>query len=449
MKSKVYIYSIVLFSSLLFMNCQEDEMALPPQAEAVFSASADQVAVGETIQFTNDSQNATAYLWSFGDGTTSKLVSPKKSYESSDIFLVSLVSTGAGGSTISNMEITVTPASSFTVEDPESLLATVPVQFNNMSLEATSYSWSFGDGTNSSSTEENPTHTYTEAGTYSVSLTAESAVGSHVFTQDILVGSAPQKFADLYYIDLGDEYVRSLALDGTGTVSDILNIAGMGGVGMAYDHVNQKVYFSDFNAYPLGNIWKMNPDGSELEAIASNIGDPYAIALDIDAGKIYWVDDDGNVSRANMDGSNPEIGFFTVAGAWWRAIALDVENSKMYVYDSYFEDLYEVNMDGTDPNIIVSGVYGYAISVDTVNDKIYFDDQNEELLKVANLDGSDVQTVDDNGTRIYGMHIDHEEGKLYWSGRDSGELYRANLDGTGKEVLKTGLSSPRGIVLIK
>jgi hypothetical protein len=87
--------------------------------------------------------------------------------------------------------------------------------------------------------------------------------------------------------------------------------------------------------------------------------------------------------------------------------------------------------------------------VDTVNDKIYFDDQNDDLLKVANLDGTNIQTIDAEGTRIYGMQIDHEAGKLYWSGRDSGELYSANLDGTDRQVLRTGIASPRGIALIK
>lgn len=448
MKTQFHKYIFIAFLSMTLFTCQKDDVT-PPQSQAEFSASATQVAVGEEIQFTNTSQNATAYAWSFGDGTTSHQVSPRKTYETSNVFLVSLVSTGAGGSTISNMEITVTPASAFTVEDEDNLIATVPVQFTNTSLGADSYAWSFGDADNSTSTDENPTFAYPNPGTYTVSLTASSAYGTQTSTKEITVGGTPAAPENLYYIALGDEFIRKLTLDGTGTVNDVLDVAGKGGVGMAYDDVNEKIYFSDFDTYPFGNIWRMNLDGSAVEVIASNIGDPYAIALDVTGGKIYWVDDDGNVSKANLDGSNPEIGFLNIPGASWRAIALDVENGKMYVYDANIEDLYVANMDGTNPTIIISGVYGYAVAVDTVNDKIYFDDQNDELLKVANLDGSNIQTFDDNGTRIYGMQIDNEAGKLYWSGRDSGELYRANLDGTNKEVLKTGISSPRGIALVK
>ncbi len=448
MNTKFYSYIFIAVLSFTFFTCEKDD-PLPPQSQAMFTASAMEVAVGEEIQFSNNSENATSYTWSFGDGTTSNQVSPRKTYETSNVFLVSLVSTGSGGSTISNMEITVTPAASFLVENEDDLIATIAVQFTNTSLSAESYSWSFGDADNSISTEENPMFAFPSAGTFTVSLTASSAYGSQMVTKEVVIGEAPEDPAELYYMAIGDEYLRTLILDGNGTVNDVYNAVGKGGVGMAYDDVNEKLYFSDFDTYPFGNIWRMNLDGTGIEAIASNIGDPYGIALDVAGNKIYWVDDDGNVSKANLDGSNPEIGFFALSGVSWRAISLDVENNKMYVYDVNIEEVYEVNLDGSNPNIIITGNYGYALLVDTVNDKIYFDDQNDDLLKVANLDGSNIQTVDTGGSRIYGMQIDHEEGKLYWSGRDSGELYSANLDGTDRVVLRTGISSPRGIALIK
>lgn len=50
------------------------------------------------------------------------------------------------------------------------------VIFSNFSQNADSYAWDFGDGT--TSTEENPTHAYAEAGTYTVTLTATGAEGT-------------------------------------------------------------------------------------------------------------------------------------------------------------------------------------------------------------------------------------------------------------------------------
>lgn len=442
-------YNFLAIMVFALFSCQNDDDVLPPQSASEFSASATEVTIGESIQFTNNSQNATAFKWSFGDGTTSTQVSPTKSYTSSDKFLVTLVSTGAGGSTISNMEIIVTPASSFKVEDEENLIAGVAVQFTNTSLGATSYTWDFGDAGNSSSTEENPLFTYASEGTYTVTLTATSTFGSATATKEITIGEGQQAVAALYYIDYGTEFIRSLLLDGSGTTTDILNLVGKAGIGLTYDATNEKIYFSDFDTYPLGNIWRADLDGSNAEMIVSNIGDPYGLVVDEVNSKIYWVDNDGNISRANLDGSSAEIGIVNISDGQWRAIALDVENNKMYAYEVNNENLYVANLDGTNPEILIAGIYGYAIAVDTVNNKIYFDDQNEEIFGVANLDGTNIQTIDPDGTRIYGIQIDNDTNKLYWSGRDTGELYRADLDGSNREVLASGISSPRGIALIK
>jgi len=451
MKTKFLNYILISFFSLAFVSCQKEDDTVPPQSQAEFTASATEVKIGEDIQFTNTSQNATAYLWSFGDGTTSKQVSPRKAYQSSNVFLVSLVSTGAGGSTISNMEITVTPASGFTVADAENLIATIPVQFNNTSLGAATYSWSFGDGNNSTSSEENPTFVYPTEGTYTVSLTASTDSGINTYTKEVIIAMAPEVSAELYYIDFSDDYIRKLILNGTGTVTDVLDVAGKSGAYIAYDNLNQKVYWTDFtNDYGLNNIWRMDLDGSNVEVVASGLNEPWGIAIDSVNGKIYWGDSDGTVSKANLDGSSLELGFFSVSGTQWTGISLDVENSKMYIYDYWYEEMHAVNMDGTNDQIIITGLgYGYSTFVDTVNDKIYFDEQRSEILYMANLDGSNVQEVNPTlGARTYGIDVDYEAGKLYYSGRDTGELYRSDLDGSNLEVLKTGLSSPRGIFLL-
>ncbi|MCL2650140.1 MAG: PKD domain-containing protein [Candidatus Azobacteroides sp.] len=55
---------------------------------------------------------------------------------------------------------------------PVSGFANEPVAFINTSVNATSYSWDFGDG--ASSKETNPDHTYVSEGTYTVTLIAEN-----------------------------------------------------------------------------------------------------------------------------------------------------------------------------------------------------------------------------------------------------------------------------------
>jgi PKD repeat protein len=59
------------------------------------------------------------------------------------------------------------------------------VTFTNSSTNATSYTWDFGD--NETSTEANPVHTYEDAGTYEVTLTATNECGFQATTIEITV----------------------------------------------------------------------------------------------------------------------------------------------------------------------------------------------------------------------------------------------------------------------
>lgn len=450
MKSKIYAYLAIFLVIASVLSCKDDEDP-KPQAAANFSADKTTAQVDETIQFTNTSENATAFKWSFGDGTTSKDVSPKKTYESSGTYLVSLVSTGEGGTTISSLNITVVPSPAFTVEDADNLVALTPVQFTNASKGATSFLWSFGNEAGSTSTEENPTFTYLKAGSYKVTLTATSPEGSTNTEKTIVVKAAS---SEIYFVELNNDMIKKLSLDGNGTVTNFLDVASKGGVGIAYDDVHGKIYFTDFAVRGEGKVWSVNLDGTGLLELASDLVEPYGIALDIPNGKMYWVDDadddtgEGHIYRANFDGTGRET-IVTLMDAQFRAVALDLKNNKMYYYEVYNEDLYMSDLDGTNAAPILSGVYGYGLLVDSENGKIYFDEQNVEELQRANLDGSNVETVDDNGSRIYGMAIDHEKGKLYWSGRDSGTIEEADLDGSNQVTLKSGLASPRGLFLRK
>ena len=49
------------------------------------------------------------------------------------------------------------------------------VSFTNASVGAQTFLWNFGDGGNS--TDNNPTHAYTNAGIYTVALTAANSAG--------------------------------------------------------------------------------------------------------------------------------------------------------------------------------------------------------------------------------------------------------------------------------
>ena len=61
--------------------------------------------------------------------------------------------------------------------------APVNVSFTNLSQNATSYQWDFGNG--QSSTETAPTATYAVGGVYTITLTAKSDAGTNKITKTI------------------------------------------------------------------------------------------------------------------------------------------------------------------------------------------------------------------------------------------------------------------------
>lgn len=71
--------------------------------------------------------------------------------------------------------MSITPQSDFAATDAYACRVPADIHFNNLSLNADTYEWSFGDG--NTSTSANPVHTYNAAGIYTVQLVASSSSG--------------------------------------------------------------------------------------------------------------------------------------------------------------------------------------------------------------------------------------------------------------------------------
>ncbi|MCX6833871.1 MAG: PKD domain-containing protein [candidate division Zixibacteria bacterium] len=149
----------------------------PPMAD--FDTEIREYCVGGSVSFFNRSMNATSYLWNFGDGTTSTSMNPSHTYTIAGVYSVSLVATNACGSDTVMRENYITvdplPVADFTAE-PREGCAELLVSFTDLSTEADSWQWNFGDGTGSSS--QNPDHTYAQPGSYTVTLTVTNDCGS-------------------------------------------------------------------------------------------------------------------------------------------------------------------------------------------------------------------------------------------------------------------------------
>ena len=117
-------------------------------------------------------------IWNFGDGHSSKAMQPNHRYLQAGIYTVKAKVYSAGGCvdslSLTNL-IRVNEVKAAFGESFTPTCAPMMVHFQNLSSNAVSYHWDFGDG--SQSQLESPTHTYLNSGYFSPQLIVSSAEG--------------------------------------------------------------------------------------------------------------------------------------------------------------------------------------------------------------------------------------------------------------------------------
>jgi len=116
----------------------------------------------------------TSYNWDFGDGGTSTLPNPTYTYIAQGTYTVRLIittSTGCNDTLIIPNAVRVgsKPVADFSAA-PIPVCGTQPVYFTNLTVPSDEWIWDFGDG--GSSTLQNPQHSYSDTGYFSIRLIA-------------------------------------------------------------------------------------------------------------------------------------------------------------------------------------------------------------------------------------------------------------------------------------
>jgi PKD repeat protein len=334
----------------------------------------------------------------------------------------------------------VPPASTvakFEFTSDNDFFAPTNISFVNLSIEATTYEWDFGNG--QTSTEKDPTSLYEEPGVYTVSLTANGNT-TNTKTEDILIKDPNAgKSRTLYYSDRNTGKIHFIKLDGEAPVVQEFSWGGLyKPYGIAIDYDNVKLYVSDVD----GIVYKCDLDGENPE-IVLNINDnpevdaPYGLLV-VD-GKIYW-SIEGGMMKSDLDGSNIEWAFqLTSVPEMPIGLAYDHINGKLYFtndkYD-YSGGVYRCNLDGTEMELLVPDMDAGGIAIDLENGKMYFSDWFDGLY-MANLDGSDLTLINaDLGgetTFVWGLALDEDEGNLYVSDKITEVILKSQLDGSNSE----------------
>ena len=161
-----------------------------------------------------------------------------------------------------------------------------------------------------------------------------------------------------------------------------------------------------------GRLFSLNPDGSDKTIIVTGCAVPDGVAVDVDAGHIYWTNmgrppvNDGSIERVDLDGTNrttivPPGGTFTP-----KQLHFDVQGRKLY-----------------------------------------WGDREGMRVMRCDLDGSHVETLVQTGVGevgrrdetkwCVGVVVDHDDGYLYWTQKGPSDA------GLG-QILRAGIEVPEG-----
>lgn len=222
------------------------------------------------------------------------------------------------------------------------------VTFVQANTTGTQYAWVFGDG--GTITQPNPTHVYTKAGTYTVTLNAETTAGcKSTYTLNNAVRAyAPPVAA--FETTPAPNFAFNRTIEFFDLSSGATAWAWEFGDGLGVSTQQNPVYsFTDTGSFTTRLIVKNNnncADTANLTTVISGIGTSVYIP---------------NAFTPNKDGKND---FFRIFGA-------NIRSAKMAIYNRYGEKVYDGDgysgkWDGRhmkNGHECVSGAYIYAINV--------------------------------------------------------------------------------------
>ncbi|MBX2967377.1 MAG: PKD domain-containing protein [Cyclobacteriaceae bacterium] len=181
----------------------------------------------EPVTFTNTSSGTiTGYSWDFGTGQTSTDENPENIFTTAGTYDVTLTASNAAGCNNTHTQQIVIyskPELNFSVLLPPFSCSGTPTLFNNTTPSPSdsnieSWLWNFGDAGSSQNTsaQHNPQHIYTDAGEYSVLLTATTNFAcSATLEKTITIHQTPQ--ADFIHTPICEDITVTFSDASSGT----------------------------------------------------------------------------------------------------------------------------------------------------------------------------------------------------------------------------------------
>ncbi|MCK4677187.1 MAG: PKD domain-containing protein [Bacteroidales bacterium] len=368
-----------------------------------------------TLFFINLSQNADSYLWNFGDGIMSENENPTHQYTESGEYDVTLIAYNDFTSDTITKTLTVCkmPISAFDFSIDDFTLF-----FTNLSLNADTYFWTFGDG--NLSILENPIYTYSIEGKYIVSLVATNACGEDTLNKSVIICKLPianfeykqttgyevsfinksLEYESCYWY-FGDgsgsfdqdpthiynqpgNYTIKLIIDnycGSDTLLTIIYVSPLPIADFTYDVIGQKVILNNHSENADSYIWYLG-DGEtcntfETSHVYSKAGD-YAITLI--ASNDYGSDMQTKLLTISVDRPYKERSFIIYPNPTHGLLTIKLINIDpidaiidLFNYRGKFIKSYALFIDGEstiDLSEFPSGIYTLKLKSDLLNNRI-------------------------------------------------------------------------------
>jgi DNA-binding beta-propeller fold protein YncE len=234
-----------------------------------------------------------------------------------------------------------------------------------------------------------------------------------------------------------------------------------------------------------GQLFSINPDGSGKTSIVTGCSVPDGVAVDVQAGYIYWTNmgvpaaDDGSIERVDLDGSNrttivPSGGTYTP-----KQLHFDAVGRKLYWSDREGMRVMRCNLDGSNVETLVQSGHGeedrrdetnwcVGVAVDHVGGHLYWTQKGPSDAGLGRIlragielpagesaaHRSDVEVVFKDLPEPIDLEIDASTRMLYWTDRGDppygNTVNRALLDAIGgsePEIVMTHLMEGIGIAL--
>lgn len=267
----------------------------------------------------------------------------------------------------------------------------------------------------------------------------------------------------LYWVDTQSKQIYRANLDGT--EQELLLNINIGKTNILSDIVldlkERKMYWtlSGITADGkdlLNEIQRANMNGTDPRRFSRTKLEPFALALDTEAGVVYWtINESFSLGKANV--RNPKAERFKIQDSQInpRNIVIDEINGKMYWANVRGGTIQRANLDGSEREVLIDGIRINGIALDIANNHLYWIEGSGGQIRRSNLNGENIAILLSGLDEPLGLRLDLEEGKIYWaqlelspgnSGR-RGFLRRANLDGSEMENLVTLFRSSSDIAL--